>query len=198
MSAIVRIFLALAALGVALSQGPATGAEAPHLRLGLVKYGTGSWEIATLQRHGFDRAEGLVHQYLDLARKASLRPMEALALYNLGELARSVGRFESARAYYLQSLGLHEEFKDTVMQAYCLAGVAECHAREGHRTPARNLMERSQALSTEDSPYTLRAQAWLARGEGRGPEATALFTKALATAKVQAPEIVRELKEALR
>ena len=149
-------------------------------------------------RGDIDRAEGLVHQYLDLARKASLRPMEALALYNLGELARSVGRFESARAYYLQSLGLHEEFKDTVMQAYCLAGVAECHAREGHRTPARNLMERSQALSTEDSPYTLRAQAWLARGEGRGPEATALFTKALATAKVQAPEIVRELKEALR
>ena len=149
-------------------------------------------------RGDIDRAEALVHQYLDLARKASLRPMEALALYNLGELARSVGRFESARAYYLQSLGLHEEFKDTVMQAYCLAGVAECHAREGHRTPARNLMERSQALSTEESPYILRAQAWLARGEGRGPEATALFTKALASAKVQAPEIVRELKEALR
>ena len=149
-------------------------------------------------RGDIERAESLVHQYLELAHKASLRPMEALALYNLGELDRSAGRFEAARAYYLQSLGLHEEIKDTVMQAYCLAGAAECHAREGHRTPARNLLERSQALSTEESPYTLRAQAWLARGEGRAPEATALFTRALATAKVQAPEIVRELKEALR
>ena len=37
---------------------------------------------------------------------------------------------------------------------------------------------------------------WLARGEGHTDEAKALFAKALGRAHLQAPEIVRELKEA--
>ncbi len=149
-------------------------------------------------RGDLDRAEGLVRQFLELARKTSLRPMEALALYNLGELNRTAARFEVARAFYHQSFALHEELKDALMQAHCLAGEAECLARDGRRGMARGLLERSHALSAEDTPYILRAQAWLARGEGRSEQATTLFAKALNEARLQAPEIVRELREASR
>ena len=149
-------------------------------------------------RGDLDRAEGLVRQFLDLARRTSLRPMEALALYNLGELNRTALRFESARGFYRQSLALHQELKDAVMEAHCLAGEAECLARDGRRGMARSLLERSQILSTDETPYILRAKAWLARGEGRAEEARALFAKALNAARVQAPEIVRELKDAAR
>jgi tetratricopeptide (TPR) repeat protein len=149
-------------------------------------------------RGDLDRAEGLVRQYLELARKTSLRPMEALALYNLGELNRTALRFEAARSFYRQSLALHQELKDTLMEAHCLAGEAECLARDGRRGMARSLLERSRTLSTDETPYILRAQAWLARGEGRAEEARTLFAKALQVARVQAPEILRELKDAAR
>ena len=144
------------------------------------------------------RAEDLDRQFLAQAQKTRLRPLEALALYNLGEVYRAEGKYDEARAFYRQSLALHEELKDAGMEAHCLAGEAECLAREGRRAMARALLERVPALSTEETPYLLRAQAWLARTEGRAAEAQALFTKALSTARVQAPEIVAELKAALR
>jgi tetratricopeptide (TPR) repeat protein len=149
-------------------------------------------------RGELDRAEGLGQQFLDQARKTQLRPMEALALYNLGEVQRAAGRFEAARGSYRQALALHQELKDALMETHCLAGEAECLAREGRRGMARTLLDRSRVLSTEETPYILRAQAWLARGEGRLEEARALFAKALGGARLQAPEIVRELREAVR
>ena len=149
-------------------------------------------------RGELDRAEGLERQFLDQARKTQLRPMEALALYNLGEISRAAGRYEPARVFYRQSLALHQELKDALMETHCLAGEAECMAREGRRGMARTLLDRSRALSTEETPYILRAQAWLARGEGRDGDANLLFAKALTEARILAPEIVRELKEAAR
>jgi hypothetical protein len=124
--------------------------------------------------------------------------MEALALYNLGELNRTAARYEAAKGFYRESLALHEALKDALMEAHCLAGEAECLAREGRRGMARTLLDRSRTLSTEETPYLLRAQGWLARSENRGDEAKLLFTKALATAHTQAPEIVRELSEATK
>jgi tetratricopeptide (TPR) repeat protein len=149
-------------------------------------------------RGDLDRAEGLVRQFLDRARKTELQPMEALALYNLAELNRTATRYELARGFYRQSLARHQELKDAVMEAHCLAGEAECLARDGRRGMARTLLDRSRDLSTEETPYILRAKAWLARSEGRPEEARVLFAKALSEARVQAPEIMLELKEALR
>jgi serine/threonine protein kinase/tetratricopeptide (TPR) repeat protein len=148
-------------------------------------------------RGDLDRAEGLERQFLEQARKTRLRPLEALALYNLGELNRSALKYEAARGYYRQSLALHQELKDAVMEAHCLAGEAECLARDGRRGMARVLLDRSRTLSTDETPYILRAQGWLARSEGRADEAKLRFAKALSEARIQAPEIVRELKEAL-
>lgn len=149
-------------------------------------------------RGELDRAEDLERQFLEQARKTRLRPMEALALYNLGELNRTAIKYEAARGFYRQSLALHQELKDAVMEAHCLAGEAECLARDGRRGMARALLDRSRMLSTEETPYILRAQAWLARSEGRAEEAKVLFAKALGGARLQAPEIMRELKDSIR
>ena len=156
--------------------------------------------LATVQqaRGDFTQAEALLGQFLEQARKTRLRPMEALALYNLGEVHRAAGRFPEARGYYQQSLPIHQELNDAVMEAHCLAGEAECLAREGRLGMAGTLLERSRTLSNEDTPYTLRAQAWLARGQGRSDEARSLFTRALSEARIHAPEIQNELKAALR
>ncbi|HEY3399059.1 MAG TPA: protein kinase [Geothrix sp.] len=149
-------------------------------------------------RGELDRAGILARKCLEQARKTQLRPMEATALYNLGEINRAAARYAAARVFYQQSLALHQELKDALMETHCLAAEAECLAREGRRGMARVLLDRSRALSTEETPYILRAQAWLARSEGRGDQAKVLFAKALSEARIQAPEVVRELKEALR
>lgn len=149
-------------------------------------------------RGELDRAESLDRQFLEQARKTQLRPMEALALYNLGEVQRAAGRFAAARGFYRESLAIHQELRDAHMETHCLAGEAECLAREGRRAMARVLLDRSRTLSTEETPYILRAQAWLARSEGRAEEARAAFARALAAARIQAPEILGELREAAR
>ncbi len=143
-------------------------------------------------------AEAFERQFLEQARKTQQAPLEALAIYNLGELSRTAQDFAAARSFYRQSLALHEGLKDEVMEAHCLAGEAECLAREGRKGMARSLLERSQLLSAEETPYILRAQAWVALGEGRKEAARALFLKAQGKARTDAPEILRELKEALR
>jgi tetratricopeptide (TPR) repeat protein/TolB-like protein len=144
------------------------------------------------------RAKSACLRFLDHARKTNLQPMEALALYNLGELNRCSLDYSEARTFYRQSGALHQELKDAVMEALCLAGEAECLAREGRRSMARTLLDRSRELSADETPYILRAKAWLARSEGRADEAKVLFAKAISEAKVQAPEILLELKEATR
>jgi tetratricopeptide (TPR) repeat protein len=149
-------------------------------------------------RGELDRAEGLMRQFLEQARRTRLRPMEALALYNLGELNRTAIKYELARSCYRQSSAIHQELKDSLMEAHCLAGEAECLARDRHPGMARALLERSRLLSTEETPYILRAQAWLARSEGRADAAKGLFARALDTARTQAPEIVRELRASSR
>jgi hypothetical protein len=63
---------------------------------------------------------------------------------------------------------------------------------------ARALLERSRLLSADETPYILRAQAWLARSEGHADAARGLFGRALDAARIQAPEIVRELRAATR
>jgi tetratricopeptide (TPR) repeat protein len=136
---------------------------------------------------------------LDLTRRLQLRPMEALVLYNLGELNRDAGHYAEAIQAYRASGVLHLALDDKDMQAHALAGEAECLARQ---TPARldgarKLLKTSLALSPTANPYLLRTQAWIARGEGRPDEARDLFTRSLALAVHEAPELTRELKESL-
>ncbi|HYG90681.1 MAG TPA: ABC transporter substrate-binding protein [Azospirillum sp.] len=57
------VCVALAVLG----GGAARSAEPTPLRLGLVKFGTVSWEVDTIKRHGFDAEAGLELRVVDLA-----------------------------------------------------------------------------------------------------------------------------------
>jgi NitT/TauT family transport system substrate-binding protein len=45
---------------------PAAAAETP-MRFGVLKFGTVSWELQVIQRHGLDRSEGLTLEILELA-----------------------------------------------------------------------------------------------------------------------------------
>lgn len=62
------IALLLAAAGLVL---PAAASEQPVLRLGLLKFGTVSWEIETIRRNGLDRAAGVEVQVVELAHAAA-------------------------------------------------------------------------------------------------------------------------------
>jgi NitT/TauT family transport system substrate-binding protein len=63
------LLLALACAGLPLVS--AAGAEPDHLRLGLVKFGSGAWEIDTLRTHGLDKAAGVILDTVDLANPAA-------------------------------------------------------------------------------------------------------------------------------
>src|SRR5690348_1900035 len=63
---------ALAAMAVvmaALAGLPAQAADLPVVRVGVLKFGTVSWELDVLRRHGLDRAHGIDAEPLALAGK---------------------------------------------------------------------------------------------------------------------------------
>ncbi|PKU24148.1 ABC transporter substrate-binding protein [Telmatospirillum siberiense] len=66
---VIRILFVLAAL-CALAPA-ATSADALHLRLGLVKYGTAAWEVDSIRRHHFDGGNGIVIDGVELANPAA-------------------------------------------------------------------------------------------------------------------------------
>jgi NitT/TauT family transport system substrate-binding protein len=61
--------LALALTGMPFFS--AIAAEPDHLRLGLVKFGSGAWEIDTLRANGLDQAAGVAFDTVDLANPAA-------------------------------------------------------------------------------------------------------------------------------
>src|SRR5579859_5132256 len=62
--------LALAVTAMAALAGlPARAADLPVVRVGVLKFGTVSWELDVLRRHGLDRAHGIVVEPLELAGK---------------------------------------------------------------------------------------------------------------------------------
>ncbi len=81
--------LALAVVFTAVAGGPAIGAEADHLRIGLVKFGSGAWEIATIRSHGYDRSAGIAIDSVDLANPAA------------GEVALQAGGVDAILADWL-------------------------------------------------------------------------------------------------
>jgi NitT/TauT family transport system substrate-binding protein len=56
-----------AALIALLAAAHATAAEAPLLRLAVLKFGTVSWELDVMRQHGLDAAEGIAIEAVELA-----------------------------------------------------------------------------------------------------------------------------------
>ncbi len=110
-----------------------------------------------------------------------------------------------AEPEYQQSLALYRSVGDKHSATWVLNNLAVIERERGDLDRAEGLMHqfleqarRTRLLSVEETPYLLRAQAWLARSEGHADAARGLFAKALNAARTRAPEIVLELKAALR
>jgi NitT/TauT family transport system substrate-binding protein len=54
-----RTLLGLALAGAGAAILPTPGRAAPKVRIGILKFGTVSWELETIRRHGFDAANGV-------------------------------------------------------------------------------------------------------------------------------------------
>ena len=61
--------VALALLLSAMFAAQASAADLPVVRVGVLKFGTVNWELDVMHRHGFDRAQGVVVEPLELAGK---------------------------------------------------------------------------------------------------------------------------------
>ncbi|HEV2548602.1 MAG TPA: ABC transporter substrate-binding protein [Stellaceae bacterium] len=66
-----RLLVAVLLLVPALALSPAWASERPVVRVGVLKFGTVSWELDVMRRHGFDRAHGIDVEPLELAGKDS-------------------------------------------------------------------------------------------------------------------------------
>ncbi len=63
------VVLYLAVIGQAIA--PVMASERPVVRVGVLKFGTVSWELDAMRRHGFDQAQGIDVEPLELAGKDS-------------------------------------------------------------------------------------------------------------------------------
>lgn len=142
--------------------------------------------------------EGLswAHKALESARSLNVKPLEAHALYNLGEFHREMERWKEAREAYRECQALSAELNDPALQGHGMAGQAECEARQGHPPLGRALLRKASLLNPDQTPYMKRAEAWVLRAEGQEAAAQQAFKLALSQAKKEAPEILRELHRA--
>ncbi len=131
----------------------------------------------------------------DLAREAGLRTIEAECRFYQADLARLAQRFGPAREDYQRVLALLPEGVTPGVRDNARAGLAECLARQ----PRPDLRKAQQLLDAVraadgDSPYVLRARAWIEAAAGRRAEAREAVARALADPQRQAPEIRGELE----
>jgi NitT/TauT family transport system substrate-binding protein len=61
-----RVLTILGGMAAALSAAPARAAQ-PPVRIGVLKFGTVSWMLDVLRRHGFDRSAGVAVEIVELA-----------------------------------------------------------------------------------------------------------------------------------
>jgi NitT/TauT family transport system substrate-binding protein len=66
-----RLSIVLLIATIALAIAPARASERPVVRVGVLKFGTVSWELDVMRRHGFDHARGIDVEPLELAGKDS-------------------------------------------------------------------------------------------------------------------------------
>jgi NitT/TauT family transport system substrate-binding protein len=65
------VCLVLFLVAITHAMAPAWASERPVVRVGVLKFGTVSWELDAMRRHGFDRAHGIDVELLELAGKDS-------------------------------------------------------------------------------------------------------------------------------
>lgn len=150
--------------------------------------------ILALMRGDLAQAEVDYRLALEAAQQTGIRTIEAECRFCLGDLFRLRLRFKAAQDEYLKAVELLPGGVTPPVRAGALAGLAECEARF---TPGR-LREARQRLEALDpahrnSPYALRAWAWLQWLSGHRDLALEALDRAQQDPARTAPEIQREL-----
>ncbi|HEX9081576.1 MAG TPA: tetratricopeptide repeat protein, partial [Holophagaceae bacterium] len=151
--------------------------------------------ILDLMKDQTAEAEHCYTRALAMAQQAGLRTVAAECQFYLSDLDRRLGRFGPARTGYQKVLALLPAGVTPGVRDNALAGQAECLVRQP-RPDARKAARILAGIAPEngDSPYVLRARAWLETASGRPDRARTFLDRALADPQRQAPEIQGELR----
>ena len=132
---------------------------------------------------------------LELAQTAGLRTIEAECQFYGADLARLQQKFPQARVGFQRVIDLLPQGVTPEVRENALAGQAECLIRmlKPNAKEAQRLLALCSTKS--DSPYVLRARAWLAFREGLTAAALEQLDRALDDPRRQAPELRVELEK---
>ena len=148
-----------------------------------VMFGAG-W--LALVRGDLDTAQARFHDLLNRSRAAEDARFTAVALVQLGHVARNWGDYAAARGYYMESLPFREAISDTQGMAISLSGMGRADFALGDLDSAASLLRRALALCAEAGDAGEEARIRLHLGhvvlrQGEGDEARRLFAASLRT-----------------
>jgi len=153
--------------------------------------------LALMKGQGAE-AGGFHARALEQAQNTGQRTIEAECEFYAADLARLFRRFPQARDGYQRVLDLLPEGVTPEVRANALAGQAECFVRMAKPDPKAAAQRLSLCPAGSDSPYVLRARAWLAFQAGQPAAALEALGRAMDDPRRQAPEIRAELEETRR
>jgi predicted ATPase len=135
-----------------------------------------------------DEALTLGEEAVSLAREAGDRWTLALALNNLGEIARELGESERATTLYEESYLICRELGDASRMSLCLGNLGEMAFMAGNTQRARSLLSEAVDLARELGDkrhlcYALGDLGWVALEQARLEESNRLFRESLSLSR---------------
>ncbi len=124
-------------------------------------------------------ARGAHQESLELARRASLRRCEAIALANLGEDAWESGDPERALECFREALSIFLDIEDRACEGDCRVNVGRALLAVGDRLGAATMLERGRELCDATGRAEYAALAQLHLGEARLQDGDAAGARAL-------------------
>ena len=128
------------------------------------------------------------------ARAHDMVLLQGRALYRLGDVQRTRGRFAAASLRLLEAMDCLRKKGTPQNQAEALATLAECKARQADLPGAERLLEEARRLAGKDTPHIWRAKAWLDHQRGRDRSAQEKLVAALALPRSEDPEHQEEMQ----
>lgn len=164
--------------------GDAEGEYRALLLLGIAAYMQGNLDQAT---HRFEVA-------LKGARDHDMVLIQGRALYRLGDVLRTRGKYAAASARLLEAMECLRKKGSPENQADALAALAECKARQQAFGEAERLVAEARRIIARDRPQIWRAKAWLQHLRGQAGQARESLNLALNAPREDDPEHQDELR----
>ncbi len=150
--------------------------------------------IAAYMRGKLDLAAERFEATLKGACAHDMVLLQGRALYRLGDVQRTRGRFAAASLRLLEAMDCLRKKGTPQNQAEALATLAECKARQADLPGAERLLEEARRLAGKDTPHIWRAKAWLDHQRGRDRSAQEKLVAALALPRSEDPEHQEEMQ----